>query len=71
MFCQIGTKMDLTKVTQTLLQINLTNNNTILLEDIICQERLILLHLLLQSSKQHLNYLVFFTVAYEKILGVF
>ena len=67
MFCQIGTKMGLTKVTQTLLQIDLT----ILLEDIICQERLILLHLLLQSSKQHLNYLVFFTVAYEKILGVF
>ena len=67
MFCQIGTKMGLTKVTQTLLQTDLT----ILLEDIICQERLILLHLLLQSSKQHLNYLVFFTVAYEKILGVF
>ena len=67
MFCQIGTKMGLTKVTQTLLQTDLT----ILLEDIICQEILILLHLLLQSSKQHLNYLGFFTVAYEKILGVF
>ena len=41
MFCQIGTKMGLTKVTQTLLQIDLT----ILLENIVCQERLILLDL--------------------------